>query len=251
MSLRILLVDNQRMFASGLAALFDREPDLEVVGTAQDGREAVKAALALDPDVVTMDVSMPGLSGIEAARQIAAQRPNIKILCLSMHRDRQYLQAALEAGAAGYVLKDDTPEVVIAAIRCLAGGGIYLCPEMTAAAINQYRTNLVDHKAAIAPVLTPREREILQLVAEGWTSQEIAAQLCISERTVATHRQHLTEKLEIKSIAGLTKYAIRHGLTTAGRDRRDRPPEKTSPSRRNACNAKSAILRIVPEQSGG
>ena len=220
MSLRILLADDHRMFADGLASLLDREPDFEVVGTAQDGREAVKAAFALDPDVVVMDLSMPGLSGIEAARQIADRRPGIKILCLSMHRDRQYLQTALEAGASGYVLKDDNPEVMIAAIRCVAGGGIYLCAEMTAAAVSEYRTNLVGHKAAIDPVLTPREREVLQLVAEGLTSQEIAAQLCISERTVATHRQHLSEKLDIKSIAGLTKYAIRHGLTTAESDRR-------------------------------
>ena len=221
MSLRILLADDHRMFASGLAALLEREPGFEVVGTAQDGREAVKAALELDPDVVAMDVSMPGLNGIEAARQIAVERPRIRILCLSMHRDRQYLQAALEAGAAGYVLKDDPPEVVMAAIRCVAGGGLYLCPEMTAAAVSEYRTSLVDHKAAVDPVLTPREREVLQLVAEGWTSQEIAARLCVSERTVATHRQHLTEKLDIKSVAGLTKYAIRHGLTTAEPDRRD------------------------------
>lgn len=224
MSLRILLADDHRMFACGLASLLDPEPDFEVVGMAQDGRAAVKAALELEPDVVAMDVSMPGLSGIEAARQIAAKRPGIKILCLSMHRERQYLQAALEAGASGYVLKDDTPEVVIAAIRCVAGGGIYLCPEMIAAAVSEYRTNLVDHKAAIDPVLSPREREVLQLVAEGLTSQEIAAQLFISERTVATHRQHLAEKLDIKSIAGLTKYAIRHGLTTADRDRRDSRP---------------------------
>jgi DNA-binding NarL/FixJ family response regulator len=219
-SLRILLADDHRLFAEGLAALLEREPGLEVVGTARDGREAVKAALALAPDVVAMDVSMPGLSGIEATRQIAAGRPEIKILCLSMHRERQYLQAALEAGASGYVLKDDAPEMVIAAIRRVAGGGIYLCPEMTAAAVSEYRTSLVDHKAAIDPVLTPREREVLQLVAEGWTSQEIAARLCVSERTVATHRQHLTEKLDIKSVAGLTKYAIRQGLTTAERDRR-------------------------------
>lgn len=224
MSLRILLADDHRMFACGLASLLRPEPDFEVVGTAQDGREAVKAALELEPDVVTMDVSMPGLNGIEAARQISAERPGIKILCLSMHRERQYLQAALEAGASGYVLKDDAPEVLIAAIRCVAGGGTYLCPEMTATAVSEYRTSLIDHKPAIDPVLTPREREVLQLVAEGWTSQEIAAQLCISERTVATHRQHLAEKLGIKSIAGLTKYAIRHGLTTAERDRRDSHP---------------------------
>lgn len=220
MSLRILLADDHRMFAYGLASLLGTEPDFEVVGTAQGGREAVKAALELEPDVVTMDVSMSGLNGIEAARQIAAERPVIKILCLSMHRERQYLQSALEAGASGYVLKDDTPEVLIAAIRCVASGGTYLCPEMTAAAVNEYRTSLVNHKPATDPVLTPREREVLQLVAEGWTSHEIAAQLCISERTVATHRQHLAEKLDINSIAGLTKYAIRHGLTTVECDRR-------------------------------
>jgi DNA-binding NarL/FixJ family response regulator len=226
LSLRILIADDHRMFAYGLASLLGPEPNFEVVGMAQDGREAVKAALELNPDVVALDLSMPVLSGIEAARQIAAKRPKIKILCLSMHRERQYLQAALEAGASGYVLKDEPPEVVIAAIRCVAGGGIYLCPEMAAAALKEYRTNLIGHKATIDPALTPREREVLQLVAEGLTSQEIAARLCVSERTVATHRQHLAEKLDIKSIAGLTKYAIRHGLTTVERDRRDALPEK-------------------------
>jgi two-component system, NarL family, response regulator NreC len=221
MRLRILLADDHRMFVDGLISLLDPEPGFEVVGRAQDGREAVKVALEIEPDVVAMDVSMPGLSGIEAARQITARRPGIRILCLSMHRERQYLKAALEAGASGYVLKDDAPEVLIAAIRCVAGGGTYLCPEMAAAAVDDYRTNLVGHKPAIEPVLTPREREVLQLVAEGSTSQEIAAQLFISERTVATHRQHLAEKLDIRSVAGLTKYAIRHGLTTAEPDRRD------------------------------
>jgi DNA-binding NarL/FixJ family response regulator len=225
--LRILLADDHRMFADGLASLLAPEPDLEVIGTARDGRQAVKAALELAPDVVAMDVSMPGLSGIEAARQIVAQNPAIRILCLSMHRERQYLQAALEAGASGYVLKDDAPDVVIAAIRCVAAGGTYLCPEMTAAAVEEYRTNLIGHRPAIDQILTHREREVLQLVAEGWTSQEIAAELFISERTVATHRQHLSEKLDIKSVAGLTKYAIRQGLTTVDRTRRDSRSEKT------------------------
>jgi DNA-binding NarL/FixJ family response regulator len=218
-SVRVLLADDHRMLAEGLTNLLDREPDLEVVGSVQDGREAVRAALELEPDLVAMDLTMPGLSGIEATRQITARRPAIKVLCLSMHRERQYLQAALEAGASGYVLKDQAPGVLIAAIRCVAGGGTYLCPEMTAAAVDEYRANLAGHRPAIAPVLTPREREVLQLVAEGHTSQGIAERLFVSERTVATHRQHLAHKLGIRSVAGLTKYAIRHGLTTAERDR--------------------------------
>ncbi len=226
MSLRVLLADDHRMFAAGLAAVIGREPDLEVVGTARDGREAVKSALELEPDVVAMDLSMPRLSGIEAARQIVARRPETKVLCLSMHRERQYLQAALEAGAVGYVLKDYPPEAVIKAVRCVAGGNICLCPEMAAAALEDYRTCLLDHKPAIDPVLTPREREVLQLVAEGCTSQEIATELFLSQRTVAAHRRHLAEKLGIHSVAGLTKYAIRHGLTTAERDRRDLGPAK-------------------------
>lgn len=220
MSLRILLADDHQMFADGLAALLEPEPGLEVVGTVQDGREAVRAAIELEPDVAVMDISMPGLNGIEATRQIIAERPGIKVLCLSMHRERQYLQAALEAGASGYVLKDCSTAVMTAAIRCVADGGIYLCPETTAAALDEYRTNLADPKPAVAPVLTPREREVLQLVAEGLTSQEIAAQLGISERTVATHRLHVAKKLDIHSVAGLTKYAIRQGLTTVERHRR-------------------------------
>lgn len=218
MSLRILLADDHRMFADGLAALLGQEPDLKVVGTARDGRRAVKAALRLKPDVIAMDVSMPGLSGIEATRQIVAERPAVKVLCLSMHRERQYLRAALEAGASGYVLKDRAPALLIAAIRCVAGGGTYLCPEMTAAALDEFVNDLTASKAA-DPVLTPREREVLQLVAEGLTSHEIATHLCVSERTVATHRQQLSRKLGIRNIAGLTKYAIRQGLTTIERNR--------------------------------
>ncbi len=218
MSLRVLLADDHRMFAAGVAALLDKEPGLEVVGTVRDGREAVRAALELEPKVIAMDISMPGLSGIEAARQIVAKRPQIKVLCLSMHRERQYLQAALEAGANGYVLKDDAPEVLVEAVRCVAGGGTYLCPEMTRTAVDEYRSSLAGHRPAIDPILTAREREVLQLVAEGLTSQEIATRLFISERTVTTHRRRLGEKLDVHSVAGLTKYAIRHGLTTADRD---------------------------------
>ncbi len=220
MSLRILLVDDHRMFTGGLNALLDNEPDLEVVATACDGREAVKAALDLEPDVSVMDVSLPGLSGVEATRQIAAARPKVKVLCLSMHRERQYLRAALEAGAAGYVLKDQAPEELLKAIRCVAGGATYLCPEMAATAVDDYRADLLGHKAAIDPILTDRERQVLQLVADGLTSQMIASLLFVSERTVATHRQHLMEKLDIHSVAGLTKYAIRQGLTTTEHEAR-------------------------------
>ncbi len=220
MSIRVLLADDHRMFAAGLAALLDKEPEFEVVATVEDGREAVRSALELEPQVVVMDLSMPGLSGIEATRQIATERPGVKVVCLSMHRERQYLAAALEAGAHGYVLKDNAPEVLASALRTVAGGGTYLCPEMASAAVDEYRASLVGHKPAIEPVLSVREREILQLVAESLTSSEIAARLFVSERTIATHRRHISEKLDIHSVAGLTKYAIRHGLTTADRDRR-------------------------------
>ncbi len=215
MSLRVLLADDHQMFAAGIAALIDREPDLEAVGTVKDGREAVKAALELKPDVVVMDLSMPRLSGIEATRQIVAERPEVKVLCLSMHRERQYLQAAFAAGAVGYVLKDHPPATVIEAIRCVAGGRLCLSPEMADAAAEEYRAHLVGHRPAAVPLLTAREREILQLIAEGRSSREIAAELFVSERTIATHRRHLADKLDIHNVAGLTKYAIRHGLTTA------------------------------------
>ncbi len=186
MSLRILLADDHRMFAAGIAALLGKEPDLEVVGTVRDGREAVRMALELEPDLIAMDLSMPGLSGIEATRQIVAERSAIKVLCLSMHRERQYLSAALEAGATGYVLKDHAPEVLASAIRSVVGGDTYLCPVMAATAADEYRASLVGHKPAIDRLLTAREREVLQLVAEGLTSGEIATRLGVGERTVAT-----------------------------------------------------------------
>ena len=218
MSIRVLLADDHRMFLEGLAGLLGREPDIEIVARAHDGREAVKAALELVPDVVAMDLSMPRLAGVEATRQIVTGRPEVAVVCLSMHRDRHYLKAALEAGASGYVLKDCASEDLVVAIRRAAAGATYLCREMRDAAVAELRSSLTEARPAAAPTLTPREREVLQLVAEGATSQQIAAALFVSERTIATHRRNLAEKLGIHSVAGLTKYAIRTGLTTLERD---------------------------------
>ncbi len=218
MTIRILLADDHQIVREGLAALLDGQPGIEVVGFALDGREAVKLAEELSPDLLLMDVAMPGMNGVEATRQLASQLPQVKVLCLSMHVERRFVSAVLEAGAAGYLLKDCAREELAEAIRQVSAGRSYLSPAVAATVVEDYAARLAGRLPRNASALSGREREVLQLLAEGASTREIAQRLHLSTKTVGSHRERIMRKLGLDSIAALTKYAIRHGLTTAERE---------------------------------
>jgi DNA-binding NarL/FixJ family response regulator len=228
--MKVLLADDHRIVREGLKSLLQSQPDLEVVAEAADGRQAVEMARNLSPDVVVMDVAMPQLNGIEATRQLACQDPAMKIVALSMHSDRRFVSEALKAGASGYVLKDGAFDELISAIRSVVADRVYLSPRVAGAVVDDYVRRLPDGRRDGAPhpgtddphdarrsafdALTPREREVLQLMAEGYATKEVAHRLHVSVKTVETHRRQIMEKLDLHSVAELTKYAIREGLTT-------------------------------------
>ena len=188
---------------------------MEVVGEAKNGREAIELAIEHVPDVVVMDIGMPDLNGMEATRHIVEQVSDVKILALSMHSDRQFAAGILAAGASGYLLKDSAFDELAEAIRAVIRGQCYLSPGITGVVLNDYVERLCQlRQLASLATLTKREREILQLLAEGWTTKRIAEDLHVSIKTVETHRQHIMDKLELRSLADLTKYAIRQGLTS-------------------------------------
>jgi two-component system NarL family response regulator len=209
-SIRILLVDDHELMREGLRSILERESDLQVVGEADDGRQAVELAGSLSPDIVVMDVAMKDMNGIEATRQIRAMCPGTQVIALSSHSDARYVSSILDAGACGYVLKanayDDLRRAIAAAVR----GKSYLCPDVTASVVGASHPGS-EHPSADA--LSPREREVLQLLAEGLSSPEIGKKLFIATTTVETHRRNIVRKLNIHSVADLTKYAIREGLT--------------------------------------
>lgn len=215
MAIRVLLADDHELFLQGLRALLEKESGLEVIGEARDGCDAVRMARERAPDVVLMDVAMPAMNGVDATRRILAERPAARVLCLSMHADRQFVSAVLEAGAVGYLLKDCVLEELVRAIHHVRAGRSYLSPAVAATVVEDYAAHLAGRRSPSASPLTNREREVLQLIAEGWRVKEIAGRLHLSAKTVGTHRERIMEKLGIRSVAGLTKYAIRHGLTSA------------------------------------
>jgi DNA-binding NarL/FixJ family response regulator len=214
MGIKILLADDHQIIRQGIRSLLEKEPDMEVVGEARNGREATELAVQHRPDIVVMDIGMPDLNGMEATRQIRDQAPEVKVLALSMHSDRQFAAGILAAGAAGYLLKDSDFEELAEAIRQVARGHGYLSPAITGVVIGDYADRLTDGGAVPVASLTNRERETLQLLAEGRSTKQIAEALHVSIKTVETHRQHIMEKLELRSLADLTKYAIRQGLTS-------------------------------------
>jgi DNA-binding NarL/FixJ family response regulator len=213
MGVQIILVDDHRIMRSGLRGLIENCACMEVIGEAQNGREAVRLVQELSPDVVIMDIEMPDLNGIEATRQIIAASPDIKVIVLSMHSDRQIIAEMLRVGAKGYLLKDSEPDEIIQAIRTVVVNRTYLCPEITDIVAKDYVDHLLTSKYPVSSVLTPRECEVLQLLAEGKTTKQIASHLYISVNTVESHRRQIMDKLNIHNIAELTKYAIRHKLT--------------------------------------
>jgi DNA-binding NarL/FixJ family response regulator len=209
---RVLLADDHKILRQGLRTLLEREKDIQIVGEADNGRSSVKLTGELAPDVVIMDVAMPDLNGIDATRHITQADPRTRVLALSMHSDGRYVRGMLQAGARGYILKDCAAEELTHAIRTVMAGQVYVSPGVTGTIVNDYVRQLT---AADQPaILTRREREVLQLLAEGGSTANIAAGLHLSVKTIETHRKRIMDKLDLRSIAELTKYAIREGITT-------------------------------------
>ncbi len=210
--LRLLIADDHAVLRAGLRMLLEREPDMSVVGEAADGSDAVRQARTLRPDVVIMDLSMPVSGGVDATRRIRAELPGVRVLVLSQHDDESYLRSALAAGAAGFALKSAADSELLAAIRAVAGGSVYLHPSLTQTMIDE----MLDRRAVAGPAaddpLSEREREVLQLVAQGYANHEIAERLVLSVKTVETYRARIADKTGVRSRAALYRYARDRGL---------------------------------------
>lgn len=213
MTIRVLLADDHKIVREGLSSLLEREPDFEVIALADNGRMAVQLAGELRPDVAVIDIAMPEMNGIEAIRRISRENPAIMVLALSMHSARRFVVEALAAGAKGYLLKDCAAEELVRAIRTVAGKETYLCPKAAELIVKDYMKRLPESAPTSDSLLSTRENEVLQLIAEGQNTKEIAFTLAISIKTVETHRQQIMKKLNLHSVAELTRYAIREGLT--------------------------------------
>jgi DNA-binding NarL/FixJ family response regulator len=198
----------------GIRSLLEKETGMEVLEETNNGRTAIELARSLSPDVVIMDIAMHDLNGIEATRQITAEFPGVKVMMLSMHSDRQMVADALQAGASGYLLKDCEFEELVRAIQTVVSNRTYLSPEIAGILVENFVRKSPLSESSTSSVLTSREREVLQLLAEGKTTKEIAASLCLSPKTVETHRRQLMEKLNMYTVAHLVKYAVSHGLTS-------------------------------------
>lgn len=214
MSIRIILADDHKIIREGIEALLGKQQDFEVIATAGDGRTAVSLARELSPDVVVMDVNMPDLNGIEATRQIISENSKVRVIALSMYSDHQFVDAMLKAGASGYMLKDCASEELVSTIHAVVKNEICLSPRIATEVFKEYIHHANGMKSSAFSVLTDRGREVLQLYAEGKSTKEIAARLYVSVKAVEKHRQQIMNKLDIHSIAELTKYAIREGLTS-------------------------------------
>lgn len=211
--IRVLLADDHTILRAGLRRMLNEQPDIEVVGEASDGRQAVSEALALRPDVVLMDITMPEMNGIEATRQVKRALDSTRVLILTMHENEEYLFQALRTGASGYILKEAADTELISAIRIVNTGRFYMSPSAQTMMVGDYllRVRSGEERDSYS-ALTEREREILKLVAEGLTNNQIAERLYISPKTVDTHRTHIMDKLNLHSRAELVKYAMRRGL---------------------------------------
>ncbi|MFB3779298.1 MAG: response regulator [Bryobacteraceae bacterium] len=205
---RILLADDHALVRQGFHMILAAEPDMEIVGEAANGRDVVELAGRLKPDVVVMDVAMPELNGIEATRRLAELSPRTRVLALSMHKDSVYVREILRAGARGYLLKDAYDRDLVAAVRAVAAGEGYLSPSVSEAVLSDYRKHVLDP----LDLLTSREREVLQMLAEGKTNKDIASALQLSVYTVDAHRGRIMEKLNLHSIGELVRFAVRNGL---------------------------------------
>lgn len=213
MAVRVLMVDDHEIVRQGLCSLIDNETNMEVVGEAGDGRAAVKLAQELKPDVIVMDVNMPGMDGIDAARRIINDVPDVKIVALSMYPKKSFVVGMLKAGALGYILKDYAFDELVKAINIAVTGKKYLCPKAISIIVDDFIRNPYEN-TSVDKIFTSREIEILKLLADGKQSKEIALLLNLSIKTIDACRRRIMQKLNVESIAELVKYAIREGLTS-------------------------------------
>jgi len=213
MPVTVLIADDHRLFRDGLRTLLDKQKNVRVVAETTDGAETVSAVAELKPDIVLMDISMSELNGIEAARRIVSQGSPTRIIMLSMHSDRRFITESLKAGAMGYLLKDCAFDEVLLAVKAVSEGAMYLSSRISESVIKDYVAIAKSAPRSAFSILSAREREVLQLLAEGRSTKETAARLNVSVKTIETHRKQIMDKLDIRSVAELTKYAIREGLT--------------------------------------
>ncbi len=213
MAIKVFLADDHKLFRQGLRVLLSEKQDICIVGEAEDGREALVQIAKLSPDVVIMDVGMPLLNGIETTRQVKKDFPKIRVIALSMHVDEKFVAEMLRAGAVGYLCKKCDTDELVAAIHVAVSGKTYLSPSISGTLVEHYVRNASATPASAYSQLTDREREILQLLVEEKSIKEIAGELSVSIKTVHAHREHLMRKLNVQTVAGLTKYAVREGLT--------------------------------------
>ena len=214
MSVNVLLADDHKIVRDGLRILIENHGNMNVVAEAENGQRAINLARELHPEVIIMDISMPDINGIDATRKITSDFPGIKVIALSMHTDRHFVVGMLEAGAAGYLLKDCAFEELVSAIHTVLENHTYLSPTITDIVVRNYVNKASKTSVVSSAELTARERELLQLLAEGMTAKQIAKTLRVSVKTVETHRRNIAQKLGAGSVAELIKYAIREGLTT-------------------------------------
>jgi len=213
--LTVILADDHALVRAGIRSLLERLPGVTILAEAGDGREAHALVMARAPDVVVMDISMPGLNGLDATARIVREQPRTKVLILSMHTSEDYVLQALRAGAAGYLLKDSATAELAQALDAIRHGETYLSPSISSEVMARHLQRQSDPRAEATKSLTPRMREILQLIAEGRSTKEIAFLLNLSVKTIETHRMHLMARLDIHEVAGLVRYAVRTGLITA------------------------------------
>ncbi len=215
MDYRIIIADDHQIFREGLVAMLEKQGEFNVIGQAENGREIIALAKEMNPDVVIMDISMPDLNGIEATKQIQKEMKEIKVIALSMHNDKRFITRALGAGAQGYLLKECAFDELSDAIHTIMSDQIYLSKTITSIVIKDYLEKLdVDPNVKTLRVLSVRETEVLQLIAEGKSSKGIASDMFLSVKTIETYRKHIMDKLDIHTVAELTKYAISEGLTS-------------------------------------
>lgn len=213
MTIQLVIADNHALVRAGFRSLVEDLPDIEVVGEADNGREALELVEKLKPQLVLMDIAMPEMNGLEATNRISHTFPNVRVIIVSMHANEEYVYQSLRSGAVGYLLKDSGTEELELAIRAIARGETYLSPAVSKYVVNDYVRRLDEDKNPL-DLITPRQREILQLIAEGKSTKEIADILYISTKTVETHRSQLMDRLDIHDVVGLVRYAIRIGFVT-------------------------------------